>query len=91
MNKITEKKNNIDNNLTNLKNIIKNNKRENKKYTLRVIFIISFVILLAMIIYIIELKYENNIIKEKQKSAKIGKIKINEYNENKNTKLYLSL
>ena len=44
-----------------------------------------------MIIYIIELKYTNNIIKDKQKNEKIGKIKINEYNENKNTKLYLSL
>ena len=91
LNKITEKKNIIDNNLSNLENLINNNKRENKKYTLRTIFIICFVILLAMIIYIIELKYENNIIKEKQKNEKIGKIKINEYNENKNTKLYLSL
>ena len=91
LNKITEKKNNIDYNLTNLKNLFNNNKEENKKFTLRAIFIICFVILLAMIIYIIELKYENNIIKEKQKNEKNGKIKINEYNENKNTKLYLSL
>ena len=89
LNKINEQKNNIDENLKNIKKIVIN--EDNANLFHKVKLFLYFILILAIVIYIIELKYENNKIEEKQNKRNVGSYNNNRINDNQNTKLYMSL
>ena len=89
LNKINAQKINMDGNLKNMKKII--NKEEEVKKIYKVKLFIYFIVLLGMIIYIIELKYENNQIEKKQNRRTVGNYNSSKINDRESTKLYMSL
>ena len=82
----------LNNTLNNIKAPFIKNLKDKNNYSLKTKLFICLIILLAIVVYIIELKYENNNNEGKQNSENISSFNNIKNHKNQNsTKLYLSL